>query len=181
MSDTTTPAGSTPGAAADDHSGSLAERVADAAVSVPGVTGLHAGVFGEVATYLPGSRVSGVRLSEDSGEVHIVVDINRDLRAVADDVVTAASRVAGVPISVVVEDISTGPAPQDDTSRDVVEGELVGGDRPAGEISPGDATRGDAAQKEAPHKEVPQKKTPQDDALHDDVTSTRSTKVNNDD
>ncbi|MGV9482072.1 hypothetical protein [Gordonia aichiensis] len=180
MSDTTTPAGSTPGAAADDN-GSLAERVANAAVSVPGVTGLHAGVFGEVATYLPGSRVSGVRLSENSGEVHIVVDINRDLRAVADEVVTAASQVAGVPISVVVEDISTGSAPQDDTSRDVVEGELVGGDRTAGEISPGDATRGDAAQNDAPQNEAPQNEAPQNEAQHNDGTSTRSTKVNNDD
>ncbi|NED70757.1 hypothetical protein G3I15_58540, partial [Streptomyces sp. SID10244] len=37
-----------------------AREVADAVTAVPGVTGLYGGVFGEIATYLPGGRVSGV-------------------------------------------------------------------------------------------------------------------------
>ncbi|MGV9825279.1 hypothetical protein [Gordonia sp. NPDC003429] len=78
--------------------------------AVPGVTGLYAGAFGEIATYLPGGRVGGITLSDNAGEVHIVVDMAHDLRAVAEQAADAASAVAGVPVSVVVEDISVGGA-----------------------------------------------------------------------
>ena len=159
-------AASDPGAAtrSDVGAGSVAQQVAAAAEAVPGVTGLHAGVFGEVATYLPGGRVSGVRMSDDSGEVHIVVDVNHDLRAVADEVVTAASRVAGVPVSVVVEDISVGPA----ESR-AEPGTTSGGDTPAGEIPVGDIPLGDI-----PIGDIPVANT------STQAHPTRSTEVNND-
>ncbi|MFD4183444.1 hypothetical protein ACFWPB_20405, partial [Rhodococcus sp. NPDC058514] len=39
-----------------------ADLIADAVLAVPGVAGLHGGMFGEVATYLPGRRVLGVAL-----------------------------------------------------------------------------------------------------------------------
>ena len=39
-----------------------ADVVAAAVRSVPGVAGLHAGMFGEVGTYLPGRRVAGIRI-----------------------------------------------------------------------------------------------------------------------
>ncbi len=136
------------------QAGPVAQQVAAAAQAVPGVTGLHAGVFGEVATYLPGSRVSGVRMSDDSGEVHIIVDINHDLRAVADDVVTAASQAAGVPVSVVVEDVSVGPAESHDAPAST-----SGGDTAAGEIPVGDIPVGSTSAQANP---------------------TRSTEVNND-
>ena len=141
------------------QAGSVAQQVAAAAQAVPGVTGLHAGVFGEVATYLPGSRVSGVRMSDDSGEVHIIVDINHDLRAVADDVVTAASRAAGVPVSVVVEDVSVGPAESHDAPEST-----SGGDTAAGEIPVGDI----------PVRDIPVGSTSAQ------ANPTRSTEVNND-
>lgn len=141
------------------QAGSVAQQVAAAAQAVPGVTGLHAGVFGEVATYLPGSRVSGVRMSDDSGEVHIIVDINHDLRAVADDVVTAASRAAGVPVSVVVEDVSVGPAESHDAPAST-----SGGDTAAGEIPVGDI----------PVRDIPVGSTSAQ------ANPTRSTEVNND-
>lgn len=141
------------------QAGSVAQQVAAAAQAVPGVTGLHAGVFGEVATYLPGSRVSGVRMSDDSGEVHIIVDINHDLRAVADDVVTAASRAAGVPVSVVVEDVSVGPAESHDAPEST-----SGGDTAAGEIPVGDV----------PVRDIPVGSTSAQ------ANPTRSTEVNND-
>ncbi|WP_285897654.1 hypothetical protein [Gordonia sputi] len=146
-------------AGSEAGAGSVAQQVAAAALAVSGVTGLHAGVFGEVATYLPGGRVSGVRMSDDSGEVHIVVDVNHDLRAVADEVVTAASQVAGVPVSVVVEDISVGPA----ESR-AEPGTTAGGDTPAGEIPVGDIPIGD----------IPVANT------STQAHPTRSTEVNND-
>lgn len=146
------------------QAGSVAQQVAAAAQAVPGVTGLHAGVFGEVATYLPGSRVSGVRMSDDSGEVHIIVDINHDLRAVADDVVTAASRAAGVPVSVVVEDVSVGPAESHDAPEST-----SGGDTAAGEIPVGDIPVGDIPVRDIPVESTSAQANP-----------TRSTEVNND-
>ncbi|MGC5247003.1 hypothetical protein ACPXB3_08785 [Gordonia sp. DT219] len=84
----------------------LAQRVADAATGVDGVADLHGGVFGEIATYLPGGRVSGVQLSDGRGEVHVIVDIDHDLRAVAAQVARVASDVAAMPIDVTVEDVS---------------------------------------------------------------------------
>ncbi|MFT4127337.1 MAG: hypothetical protein QM662_14055 [Gordonia sp. (in: high G+C Gram-positive bacteria)] len=88
---------------------SVAQQVADAALATAGVTGLHGGLFGEVATYLPGERVRGVRLDDDHGEVHIVVDVTSDLRAVAADVRDAAERITGYPVQVAIQDVSTGP------------------------------------------------------------------------
>ena len=145
MSDTSVPDGAVPDGAVPEGAagggGSVAEQVAAAALAVPGVTSLHSGVFGEVATYLPGSRVGGVQMSDGSGEVHIVVDINHDLRAVADDVVTAASQAAGVPVSVVVEDVSVGPTSPDDTSHgDTSHGGTSHGDVIQGAVVADDAT-----------------------------------------
>ena len=83
-----------------------AREIADAVLAVDGVTGLHGGVFGEIATYLPGGRVSGVVVGDDSVDVHVVVDMAHDLRSVAEQVRDVATRIAGSPVSVTVEDIS---------------------------------------------------------------------------
>ena len=50
----------------------LAEQVAEAVRTVPGVHDLYGGLLGEVATYLPGRRVVGVRLTDEACAVHIV-------------------------------------------------------------------------------------------------------------
>ena len=47
-------------------------RSSAAVLSVPDVHDLHGGAFGEVATYLPGRRVPGVRLTDDGVELHVV-------------------------------------------------------------------------------------------------------------
>ncbi|PRY13035.1 Asp23/Gls24 family envelope stress response protein [Kineococcus rhizosphaerae] len=71
---------------------SLADDVAAAVLTVPGVVRLHAGVLGELGTYLPGRRVGGVRVSEDvlAGraplEVHVVVVPGVPVRLTARDV-----------------------------------------------------------------------------------------------
>ena len=83
-----------------------AQDIADAVLDIPGVTGLHGGMFGEIATYLPGGRVSGIVVDDDAVEVHIVVDVGHDLRAVAEQVRDVASDLTGLPASVTVEDIS---------------------------------------------------------------------------
>ncbi|MFY0407966.1 hypothetical protein [Solicola sp. PLA-1-18] len=51
----------------------VADAIVESVRSVPGVAGLHGGAFGEVATYLPGRRVTGVRLTPAGVEVHILV------------------------------------------------------------------------------------------------------------
>ncbi|MBT0567305.1 hypothetical protein [Williamsia sp. CHRR-6] len=99
----------------------VADAVAAAATSVTGVTALSPGRFGEIATYGPGRRVSGVRLSDQGGEVHIEVSLVRNLLDVAEEVRVAAEKAAGRPMTVVVEDVSmdndtpTTPADSQDT------------------------------------------------------------------
>ena len=48
------------------------DAVAAATQALPVVTSLSGGRFGEVATYLPGRRVQGVRVRGENVEVHVV-------------------------------------------------------------------------------------------------------------
>ena len=84
---------------------SNADLVADAVVAVPGVHGLHAGVLGEVATYLPGRRVNGVRLLEPGCEIHVVLDLGAPIGATSDLVRQAVRPLVGGPVDVTVEDV----------------------------------------------------------------------------
>jgi len=47
--------------------------LASLVLSCPAVVAMHAGVVGEAATYLPGARVTGLRVSPARVEVHVVV------------------------------------------------------------------------------------------------------------
>lgn len=103
----------------------LAHRVADAVLAVPGVVGLHPGQFGDVATYLPGRRVSGVRVLDDHSEVHVVVAEGMPVLAVADAVRSTVVALTGKPVDVTVADIapatpdaqpSDAPSPKEFTS-----------------------------------------------------------------
>jgi len=51
-----------------------AEAVAAAVVAVPGVARMSGGVSGEVATYLPGRRVTGVRLRSSHVVLHVIAN-----------------------------------------------------------------------------------------------------------
>ncbi|GEM_PF-712325 len=68
-----------------------AAALRDAVLAVPGVAGVDAGRFGEVALLLPGQRVDGFRPSERDGrrglEAHLVFDVSsgRNVRDVARD------------------------------------------------------------------------------------------------
>lgn len=84
-----------------------AELVAQTALGVPGVVRLHGGTFGEVATYLPGRRLEGVRITEALCSVHIVAQIPSDLHAVGDAVRRAVAPLVTVPVQVTVEDVRT--------------------------------------------------------------------------
>lgn len=83
-----------------------ADRVAAAVLAVRGVSGLHAGSFGEVGTYLPGRRVMGVRLGSDVTEVHIAVVMGAPIADVADQVVAAVQPLVQAPVQVFVQDVT---------------------------------------------------------------------------
>ncbi len=88
----------------------LVARVADAVCSVPGVAGLHAGMFGEVGTYLPGETVPGIRIGEESTAVHISITGQLPVRQVASAVQDAVGKLVPGPVDVIVEDIQPSPS-----------------------------------------------------------------------
>ena len=70
----------------------VAEGVRDAAVAVGGAAALHGGRVGEIATYLPNTRIEGLKAISRDGrtgfEVHFVFDVasGRKVQDVAEDV-----------------------------------------------------------------------------------------------
>jgi hypothetical protein len=87
-----------------------ADAVAALVRAVPGVAGLHPGMFGEVATHLPGRRVIGVRLLVDRVDVHVTLTPTAPVRTTAAAVrASVAAAFPGHPVDVTVEDISAGP------------------------------------------------------------------------
>ncbi len=87
--------------------GTSADLIAAAVLATPVVAGLHGGRFGEVATYLPGRRVAGVRLEPGSVEVHLssyypasVAEVGTAVRAALAPVLPT-----GTTVSIVIEDV----------------------------------------------------------------------------
>ncbi|GAA1680557.1 hypothetical protein GCM10009765_32200 [Fodinicola feengrottensis] len=90
--------------------GVLADTVAAAVLLAPGVAGLRSGRFGEVATYLPGRRVLGVRLRPDGVAVDVAVLFGHSVFAVAEGVRAAVRDIVGdLPIDVTVDDVVLAP------------------------------------------------------------------------
>jgi uncharacterized alkaline shock family protein YloU len=82
------------------------EAVAAAALGSPLIAGLSGGRLGEIATYLPGRRVVGVRQADGVVELHVVARWGTSLPEVAEVVRAAVAPYAdGRPIAVFVEDI----------------------------------------------------------------------------
>lgn len=86
------------------------DAIAREALSCPGVLRLSAGFAGEVATYLPGRRVVGVRLSGDHVEVHVVASLDRPLPDVGEGVRAAVGTLVDRPVWVFIDDVETAPA-----------------------------------------------------------------------
>lgn len=83
---------------------------------VPGVSDLYGGAMGEIATYLPGRRVPGVRVDEERIEVHLVVELTRPVQDTAEAVHRSLSTVAGErEVRVHVDDVRS---PGEDPERD---------------------------------------------------------------
>lgn len=100
--------------------GEPADAVAAAVTAVPGVAGLHPGMFGEVGTYLPGRRVAGVRLAEGLTEVHVSLHYGVPVRETAARIRDVVVNVVGGRVDVTVEDvIPSGSTPSVDAGSDV--------------------------------------------------------------
>ena len=95
------PVGHTPG------SSLIVDVIAQTVLATPGVQALHSGSFGEVATYLPGRRVAGVRTLDDGYDIHVVTAWGHPVMATADAVRHAVQRVAPGRVDVTVEDVAT--------------------------------------------------------------------------
>lgn len=95
------------------------DAVARAVLAVPGVVGLHPGTFGEVASYLPGRRVVGVRGDGRAVEVHVVLRWGAHVVATAEAVRRALTVLGADVVDVVVEDVAVVRAdvPAADTRR----------------------------------------------------------------
>ena len=82
-----------------------ADAVAAAVTAVPGVAGLHPGMFGEVGTYLPGRRVPGVRIAEGRTDVHVSLVYGVPVRSTAARIRDVVANLIGGPVDVTVEDV----------------------------------------------------------------------------
>lgn len=86
------------------------DAVAAAVRGCVGVADLSSGRIGEVATYLPGRRVPGIRVHDDSLEVHVTVPYGPTVDEVAAQVRRAVSGLAGPrTVDVAVDDIVLEP------------------------------------------------------------------------
>ncbi len=92
-------------AAAKEPAAQTADLIAVAVRAVRGVADLHSGSFGEVATYLPGRRVPGVRIRDEETEVHVVLRWGAPVLETADAVRAAARTYVRTPVLVVVQDV----------------------------------------------------------------------------
>ena len=89
----------------DGDSSALVDSIAALVSTIEGVAGLHAGMFGEAATYLPGRRVAGIRLAEYGTEVHVSLLYGHPLRPTAEAVRDAVAELTSGPVHVTVEDV----------------------------------------------------------------------------
>jgi hypothetical protein len=84
-----------------------ADEIAAVVLAVPDVVRLHPGRFGEVATYLPGRRVTGIKLGGATAEVHVVVAGAVPVRATAELIHAAvATLLPATPVAVYIEDVA---------------------------------------------------------------------------
>lgn len=90
-------------------SGEVADAVRAAVLAVPGVADLHSGSYGEVATYLPGRKVAGVRVRPERTEVHVVLDWGAPALTTADAVRGAATAITATAVDVHVQDFAAPP------------------------------------------------------------------------
>ena len=90
------------------------DLIALAVLAVPHVVALSGGLVGEIATYLPGRRVEGVRVRTGHVEVHVVARYGPTMADVGAAVRTAVVATAGpLAVTVGIDDVAApvGPRP----------------------------------------------------------------------
>lgn len=84
------------------------DLVASTTLGCPSVAALAGGSVGEVATYLPGRRIVGIRITEDELEVHVQARRGAVLPEVGREVRGALRSVAeGRSVAVYIDDVET--------------------------------------------------------------------------
>lgn len=101
------------------------DAVVAAVLACPHVSSLSGGRIGEVATYLPGRSIAGIRLTDDEVQVHIVARYGPTADEISAQVRTAVTPLAaGRAVAVGIDDLDLDPAPHIDplgaTGPDVV-------------------------------------------------------------
>jgi len=82
------------------------DLIAAAVSACSTVAGLSGGVAGEIATYLPGRRVTGVRVDEAVVTVHVVGRYGPTIPEISNEVTRAVTPLAdGRQVAVVIEDL----------------------------------------------------------------------------
>jgi len=83
------------------------ELIALTVQACPLVAGLHGGAFGEVATYLPGRRVVGVRVGDARVEIHVVGRYPASMAQIAGQIRNAIVGLSGAAVvDVTIEDVA---------------------------------------------------------------------------
>lgn len=84
------------------------DEIVAATVACASVAAMASGVAGEVATYLPGRRVPGVRIDDLGIEVHVVARWGIPLPEVGEEVRSALQPLVGNrSVSVFIDDVET--------------------------------------------------------------------------
>lgn len=91
-----------------------ASELADRVLAHPAVARLHGGQYGEIATYQPGQRITGVRVGDGAVEVAVVLRLDRPLPEVLAELRgELAAITGGVPVDITVADvIAPGESPE---------------------------------------------------------------------
>lgn len=86
-----------------------ADAISTAVLGCRDVLGLSAGQYGEVATYLPGRRVAGVRITGNQVTVHVVARYGPPLHEVSARIHRMLGPLTGgLPVEVVIDDVDRG-------------------------------------------------------------------------
>lgn len=104
---------STPGTDAVSPLELQVDAIASAALSCPAVAGLDSGGWQQVATYLPGRRVTGVRVDDQRVLVSVVLALGASVQILETQLRAALAPVAGGRrVDVLVADVAPTPPPR---------------------------------------------------------------------
>ena len=86
------------------------DPIVAAVLACPLVAGLHGGRDGQAVTYLPGRRITGIRITVDEVAIHVVACYPAVMEQVAGQVRRAVAPFAGgLRVDVAIEDLAIPP------------------------------------------------------------------------